>query len=432
MSLLLEALRKAELAKRRMPALSQGDDTPPPAEDTAARFPSERPDHKPLSPPVEPQRELEILDEEFLAEAKRETTQPPYRESPDTAAGNLHGSATAAPDTLDREEPLPSADPEPARETARRVFAAKHPPVAGNRTPVFAIGLFALAAATAIGVPIAAQMPASPTTIPPGAGLAAPAPPPAPAATPPLPTPPPIAVASPPPGERRASQGHAPLAPVEPRSVDRPAAVTDAGPPIRISRSRTVVDPVLQRAFDALEAGETEAARMDYAAVLRTEPRNPDALHGMAAIALQQGRHDDAEELYLRAVEADPKNAIAQAGLVGLRSQADPTASESRLKNLIAGQPDHPFLQFALGNLHAAAGRWNEAQQAFFKAHAGAPDQPDYLFNLAVSLDHLRQPQLAARYYGQALAAAGSRAAGFDKTLAGARLRELQPQGGVR
>ncbi|MDK9724888.1 MAG: tetratricopeptide repeat protein [Sterolibacteriaceae bacterium MAG5] len=433
MSLLLEALKKAERAKRRMPGLAD-DDRPPPG-DSAPRFPAENPaDDPPCQRDLSQlPRELEILDEEFLAAAKREAASMlPPRPTPAAAAGSPPASDADAPNTEDPPETAPATEAEPARQAARRVFAAKHPSAARSQVSILTVGILVLAAVVAIGIHLSVPMSIGSTAASPGAAFAAPAPPPPPAVTPPPPASAPMAASPPPAGERTISTVHVNPPPADPPPAERRAAPPNTADPIRITRSRAVVNPVLQRAFDALEAGETEAARMDYAAVLKTEPRNPDALHGMAAIALRQGRHDLAEDFYQRAVEADPKNAIAQAGLVGLRGQGDPAASESRLKNLIAAQPDQAFLQFALGNLHAAAGRWNEAQQAFFKAHTGDPDQPDYLFNLAVSLDHLRHPQLAARYYGQALAAAGTRAAGFDRTQAGVRLHELQTGDGMR
>jgi tetratricopeptide (TPR) repeat protein len=49
----------------------------------------------------------------------------------------------------------------------------------------------------------------------------------------------------------------------------------------------------------------------------------------------------------------------------------------------LAAQPDSPTLNFALGNLYAQQGRWNDAQQAYFRAFAGDGDNPDYQFNLA-------------------------------------------------
>jgi uncharacterized protein HemY len=93
---------------------------------------------------------------------------------------------------------------------------------------------------------------------------------------------------------------------------------------------------------------------------------------------------------------------------------------------LSAAQPEAHASQFALGNLYAGQGRWHEAQQAYFRAYSGEPDNPDYQFNLAVSLDQLRQPRLAAQYYQGALKAAETRHAAFDRTQAATRLRELQ------
>ena len=194
---------------------------------------------------------------------------------------------------------------------------------------------------------------------------------------------------------------------------------------VRIIASKAAANPVLVRALDAWNAGDLVAAAAAYASALVTEPRHADALEGLAAIALRRGQYERAEGLYLRALEADPANAVAVAGVLGLQHQDDASGVESRLKNLIAAQPDQPALRFALGNIYAGDDRWNEAQREYFHAHAGDPQQPDYLFNLAVSLDHLRQPKLAAEYYALALAASALRPAEFDRSTAAGRLREL-------
>ena len=115
------------------------------------------------------------------------------------------------------------------------------------------------------------------------------------------------------------------------------------------------------------------------------------------------------------------------AALINMRGQIDPNAAESRLKNLSADQPELAAPHFSLGNLYARHGRWNEAQQAYFRAYSAEPDNPDILYNLAISLEHLRQNKLAAQYYSQAIAAAQTRPAGFDRAQATARLNTLQP-----
>ena len=90
-----------------------------------------------------------------------------------------------------------------------------------------------------------------------------------------------------------------------------------------------------------------------------------------------------------------------------------------------ASQPESGSLNFALGNFYSRQGRWSEAQQVYFNAVAADADNPDYLFNLAVSLDHLRQPKVAAQHYRLALEATQRRPAGFDRERARLRLAEL-------
>ena len=135
---------------------------------------------------------------------------------------------------------------------------------------------------------------------------------------------------------------------------------------------------------------------------------------------------EQALEYYLRALENDPKDALALSGLMALKAPADVMQAESRLKLLLAEQPNSPYLNFALGNLFVRSARWAEAQQAFFKAHTADPANPDYLFNLAISLDQLHQPRLAAQYYGKALDAAAHQPAGFDAAQVATRLKALQ------
>lgn len=229
-----------------------------------------------------------------------------------------------------------------------------------------------------------------------------------------------LAVLQPATAEPRSKQRARPAAGAP--ALDRPAVAEGA---IHVTASGFDAHPALLHAFDALNAGDLATAEATYTQVLTAEPRNADALHGLAAIALRREHHDQAQDFYLRAIDADPRDAVAQAGLAGLRGPADPVDAATRLKALIAAQPGQHTLHFALGNLHAADGRWHEARQAFFTAHHGDPAQPDYLFNLAVSLDHLQQAGLAAQYYRKALAAADKRLPGFDKAQAVVRLREL-------
>ena len=112
--------------------------------------------------------------------------------------------------------------------------------------------------------------------------------------------------------------------------------------------------------------------------------------------------------------------------MIGLRGQLDPLAAESRLKNMIAAQPDASFLYFALGNQFAAQGRWTEAQQAYFHAYTRDPEHADFAYNLAISLDQLHQTKPALEYYRRALALADSRPVSFDKAKVSKRVLQLE------
>jgi tetratricopeptide (TPR) repeat protein len=233
---------------------------------------------------------------------------------------------------------------------------------------------------------------------------------------------------TPPAATSAADTQEAPSPPPEPaRNERRAAPQAEPEGPVRISRGELKVQPALLRAVELLETDDLAGATRAYEQVLRGDARNSDALLGMAAIAIRQNDLRSAEGWYLRALEADPKDINAQAGLINLRGQADPQAAESRIKGLLASQPDSPTLNFALGNLYAGQRRWPEAQLAYFNAHTADPTHPDYLFNLATSLDHMHLPKVALDYYKSALAASGSRRPSFNPDQVKARILELQP-----
>ena len=197
--------------------------------------------------------------------------------------------------------------------------------------------------------------------------------------------------------------------------------------PITVNPPTVQPDEYLEQAYDAYQKGDLVNAKEQYLKVLQREPSNRDALLGLAAIDLRTGNIDTAEARYLKLLELDPRDTVAQSGLISLRGgSGDPVQTESRLKTLIANHPDATHLQFTLGNQYAIQGRWREAQDSYFKAYSAEPENPDFAFNLAISLDQLRQPRLAAEDYRRALALATKRPAAFDAAKVKARLAELE------
>ncbi len=185
------------------------------------------------------------------------------------------------------------------------------------------------------------------------------------------------------------------------------------------------VDPTLMQAYEALQQGDLALARNLYQQVLLAEPRSIDALLGLGAIAWKEGRIEEASQRYQRVLELEPRNPYAQAGLIAIIGGADPQASESRLRQLIAREPS-AFLYFTLGNLYADQGQWPGAQQAYFQAYQLQPDNPDYAFNLAVGLEHVGQARPALDYYRKALDLSFRKGrANFDQNLVIQRVGQL-------
>ena len=241
---------------------------------------------------------------------------------------------------------------------------------------------------------------------------------PTPVASTPAPATPPPAAAPQPTAAPRAAANATPAA-----SRARPSAAPT--PSLRLNKSSAPAP--LETAYDELQAGRLDAAQRDYEQVLRSDAKNTDALLGLATIAARRGQNELAQSYYLRALESDPNDATAQAGLSNTRGQADPGLAESRLKSALASQPEASALHFALGNLYARQRRWSEAQQAYLRAYAADPDNADAIFNLAVSLDQLRQNKLAAQYYALALDGSRAQRASFDAQQVRQRILELQP-----
>jgi len=185
------------------------------------------------------------------------------------------------------------------------------------------------------------------------------------------------------------------------------------------------VDPTVMQAYEALQQGDLALAHRLYQQVLLAEPRSIDALLGLGAIAWKAGRIEEAGQRYQRVLELEPRNAYAQAGLIAIIGGADPQASESRLRLLIAREPS-AFLYFTLGNLYADQGQWPGAEQAYFQAFQLQPDNPDYAFNLAVGLEHIGQFRPALDYYRKALDLSFRKGrANFDQNLVIQRVGQL-------
>lgn len=192
------------------------------------------------------------------------------------------------------------------------------------------------------------------------------------------------------------------------------------------------VDATLMAAYEALVRGEDANAQQQYRQVLQRDVRNVDALLGMAAIAQRQGRDADMLGWCQKVLELEPRNMVALSMIAGANharsaSDSESAAAESHIKNLLAQQPEAAHLHATLGNLYTEQGQWTSAQQAYFDASRLAPNNADYAFNLAVSLDQIGKPSLALKHYQRALALLNNfGSSSIDRAVLESRIQALQ------
>ena len=436
MSLLLEALKKAEKAKEEAQKRARGDsggapgelrlegEVAPAADNTGVVTRPELPD---ISQP------LEIISDDLAA---REPATPGEKASPE------HSAAPQPAPPPRPQAPPREADPRSAdRAAARKVFEAKFREPNPRMPFYIAMGVLGVFAVGTVGYfwyqlrtpyglvnanpprPAAEAVVAAAETTAPIKPAGAPA---AQALIPGLPgsaSPPAAAAAS----NARAPET-APAPKPAPKALVAPPAhlIPDSPTVVPERRAAPQVHPKVESGYAAYLAGDLATARANYQDVLREEPANRDALLGLAAIDVRAGRYEPAEAVYLRLLQSDPRDSHAHAALIELRAgRMDPLAAESRVKSLLASDPAAEVLYFTLGNQLALQGRWAEAQQHYSKAFAADPDNADFAYNLAVSLDHLRQSRLALEYYGRALALAEKRGASFELAAARSRVQQL-------
>lgn len=231
---------------------------------------------------------------------------------------------------------------------------------------------------------------------------------------------------------RRAAPVSKPVEAADKAPVRRQAGFDEGEFKIRRTNVKEPLQNILMRGYTAYNKGEFENAEIVYRQALTRAPENRDALLGMAAVRYAQGDFVTAADHYRTLLQRDPKDELALAALAGIEDttqRAFPKADlteESRIKLLMAEKPDSGYLHFTLGNIYAAESRWAEAQQAYFDAYRLEPENPDYVFNLAVSLDHLGKKKEAVLYYRQSLTLASDRKANFDTHTAVNRLDNLQ------
>lgn len=188
-----------------------------------------------------------------------------------------------------------------------------------------------------------------------------------------------------------------------------------------------VASSSLTSAWQAYQAQDFVAARQHYRAALQAHPGQRDAWLGIAAIEMRETHPLASLQAYREVLQRDPDDVAALMGVIALNpSSQTPSQIESELRTLIAQKESTPALHFSLANQLALQGRWADAKMHYTIASDADPFQPDYVYNLAVCLDHLHQLSSALTFYQRALMLAKGRAAHFPLAILEKRIDALK------
>lgn len=242
---------------------------------------------------------------------------------------------------------------------------------------------------------------------------------------------PPTTAAQTQPQSTQPSQVESPTLPPEPipsaqaKSPSLPRSVVpDNNPQISVHQNSEAPVSGVQRAYQALRAGQISHARTLYLEAL-AEDTGVDALLGLAAIAANSGDSRQAAAYYREALLREPNNSAALAGIALLASSGDPQAAQKPLERM-AEKTDSASVRAALGNVYAGQGKWQAAQEAYFEAFRKEPDNANHAYNLAVSLDQLGERALALEYYRKALSLGARGGAVYDAVSIERRIADLR------
>ena len=185
---------------------------------------------------------------------------------------------------------------------------------------------------------------------------------------------------------------------------------------------------VLQQAVDAHKAGQLQKAHRLYAAILKVQPKHPDANHNTGLLTVGFGKIELALPFFKTALEVNPSIAqfwysyivaliklerlidakvlLDQAKVKGIKG-ADFDQLEQKLNNAnkaLAFKPDTADAYNNIGIALQEQNKLEEAIVAYNKALAIEPDYVDAYYNIGIALQVQNKLEEAIVAYNKALA----------------------------
>ena len=160
---------------------------------------------------------------------------------------------------------------------------------------------------------------------------------------------------------------------------------------------------LLEQGLSALNTGQYEGAMTLYKSVLQKDPRNRDAMFGLATAYQKAGQKVQAREAYSRLLSAYPNYEPALNNILVMASNEAPEDALKELQKLEARNPSFAAVYAQKGAIYAKMGDGANAKTNMIKAANLEPNNIIYLYNLAILVDQMGEIENASSLYNKLL-----------------------------
>ena len=141
------------------------------------------------------------------------------------------------------------------------------------------------------------------------------------------------------------------------------------------------------------QSDDSKTARVTPYARIQDGADSADAFHALGRHLQREGRLDDAERAYRRALDFDPAHQETRNALAVLyASRGDLRQAIALLSSLVQAHPEQPHLLANLGYAHYLNGEYAAAKERLQQALALAPDHEGARRKMALVMEKLGEP----------------------------------------
>ena len=169
------------------------------------------------------------------------------------------------------------------------------------------------------------------------------------------------------------------------------------------ARTKADVNYELERAYNALIAGKSETAIQIYEDILTSQPKNKEALFGLASTYHRLGQIDIARSVYGKLLEIDPKHRDGLNNFLVLLADEAPQEALAQMERLETQNPGFSPIPAQMAIIYQKLGDRDKAVEKMYRALSIAPENITYRYNLAIMLDKSGKYEDAGKLYTQLL-----------------------------